>query len=261
MHVRLSISLSRSTRRRTYALGAAALASSLLGASVALPAQTIDGIVVVGANRRPVATSKVWLLDRRQNVVDTTTTDVFGGFTLKAEKAGKYSVLVRRSGYYPISSESFELLKDDTRRDTVFLAGRQAEMSVKDVLTEDVRRIFNSSVLSGFQRFLGPEQIEAIRSRAFTLGDLVRDGRLAGLQWYNPPSGCLRFSGSQGCAQIFLDGLPVNIRVDAIPANDIEAIVAFRDMELGVAATSSRVVMDNSRFGAVLVYTRRYILR
>jgi len=234
--------------------------AAFLVAVPSLHAQVIDGIIVVGANKRPVATSKVMLLDRRQNVVDTTTTDVFGGFTLQAEKAGKYAVLVRRKGFYPITTESFELLKDETRRDTIFLAGRQTEMSVKDILAEDIRRVFNSSVLTGFQRFLGPDDIEEMRGRAFTLGDLIRDGRLAGLQWYNPPSGCLRFSGSSGCAQIFLDGLPVNMRVDAISSQDIEAIVAFRDMELGVAATS-RGYMDNSRFGAVMVYTRRYLPR
>ncbi len=234
--------------------------AALLVAVPPLHAQVLDGIVVVGADKRAVATSKVALLDRRQNIVDTTTTDVFGGFTLEAEKAGKYSLLVRRKGFYPLTTESFELLKDETRRDTIFLAGPQSEMSVKDVLAEDIRRVFNSSIVTGFQRFLGPDDIEEMRSRAFTLGDLVRNGRLAGLQWYNPPSGCLRFSGSSGCAQIFLDGLPVNLRVDAISSHDIEAIVAFRDMELGVAATS-RGYMDNSRFGAVMVYTRRYMPR
>ncbi|MFP5355166.1 MAG: carboxypeptidase-like regulatory domain-containing protein [Gemmatimonadota bacterium] len=224
-------------------------------------AQTIDGIVVVGANQRAVATSKVALLDRRQNVVDTTTTDVFGGFTLSTKKAGKYSLLVRRTGYYPIVTEPFELLKEETRRDTVYLTGKAAEMSVKEVIADEVKRTFSAAVLGGMQRFMGPDEIEAIRHRAFSLGDLVRDGRLAGLQWYNPPSGCLRFSGSSGCAQIFVDGLPINIRVDAISSSDIEAIVAFRDMELGMAATTVRGAMDNSRFGAVLVFTRRYAIR
>jgi len=229
-------------------------------AALSAHAQTIDGIVVVGANQRAVATSKIALLDNRQNVLDTTTTDVFGGFTFTAKKPGKYALLVRRTGFYPVVTEPFELFTDETRRDTVFLTGRQAEMSVRDMISEDVRRVFNSSVLGGFQRFLGPDDIEAMRYRAFSLGDLIRDGRLAGLQWYNPPSGCLRFSGASGCAQVYLDGLPVNMRIDAIAASDIEAIVALRDMELGIAATS-RGYMDNSRFGAVMVYTRRFTVR
>lgn len=234
--------------------------SALAAAAGTASAQTIDGIIVVGADKRPVATTRVAFLDRRQNVIDTSTTDVFGGFTFTAKKPGKYMLLVRRKGYYPVLTEDFELLKDETRRDTIFIAGRAAEMSVRDVIAQDVRRVFNSVSGAGMQRFLGPDDIEELRSRAFSLGDLIRDGRLAGLQWYNPPSGCLRFSGSSGCAQIFLDGLPVFVRVDAISANDIEAIVALRDMELGVAATT-RGNMDNSRYGAVLVYTRRYSVR
>lgn len=233
---------------------------ALLAAAGAASAQTIDGIVVVGADQRPVATTKLALLDRKQLVLDTTTTDVFGGFTLTAKKPGKYSLLVRRKGFYPVVTESFELLKDETRRDTIYITGKAAEMSVKEVITQDVRRIFSSASGAGFQRFLGPDEIEELRGHAFSLGDLIRDGRLAGLQWYNPPSGCLRFSGASGCAQVFLDGIPVNLRIDAISASDVEAIVAFRDMELGIAATS-RGGLDNSRYGAVLVYTRRYAPR
>lgn len=237
------------------------LVPALVAASGALAsAQTIDGIVVVGATRQPVATSAIALLDRRQNVLDTTSTDVFGGFTLTADKPGKYSLLVRRPGYYPIVTDDFELLKDETRRDTVFLTGKAAEMSIKEVLAADIRRVFGSSVLGTFQRFLGPEDIEKLRAHAFTLGDLIRDGRLSGLQWYNPPGGCLRFSGSSGCAQIFMDGIPVQMRVDAISASDIEAIVAFRSEEIGFAA-ANRGALDNSRYGVVLVYTRRYSIK
>jgi len=236
------------------------LGTALVTIAGTAPAQTIDGIIVVGADKRPVATTKVALLDRRQNVLDTVTTDVFGGFTFTTKKPGKYMLLVRRKGFYPVLTDDFDLLKDETRRDTIFIAGKAAETSVRDAIAQNVRRVFNSVSGAGMQRFLGPDEIEEMRSRAFSLGDLVRDGRLAGLQWYNPPSGCLRFSGSSGCAQIFLDGLPVFVRVDAISANDIEAIVALRDMELGVAATT-RGNMDNSRYGAVLVYTRRYSMR
>jgi len=242
-------------------LVAPALVSVLSTTVVATAAaQTIDGIVVVGINKQAVATSQVALLDRRQNVIDTARTDVFGGFTLKAEKPGKYSLLVRRPGYYPIVTESFQLLKDETMRDTVYLTGKAAEMSIQDVIANDVRRVFNSAVLGTFQRYLGPEDIEKLRPHAFTLGDLVRNGRMAGLQWNNPPSGCLRFSGSNGCAQVYIDGLPVMMRIDAISTQDIEAVVAYRDMELGVV-TTLRNNMDNSRFGAVMVYTRRFTPR
>lgn len=220
-------------------------------------AQTLEGVVVVGPARDAVGKTRLALLDRRQNVVDTVTTDVFGGFVLRAAKSGKYSVLVRRAGFYPTRTEEFQLLADETRQDTLHLVGRAAERSVRQVMGEEVRRIFGSQTLSGMQRFLGPEDIEKVRDHAFSLGDLVRSGRLAGLSWINPPSGCLRFSGTNGCAQIFVDGLPINVRVDQISSSDVEVIIAFRDTELGMLATS-RGAMDNSRFGAVLVFTRRF---
>src|SRR5690606_24019848 len=82
-HARGRVSHVPSSRCTMYVLARATralLLGTTLLATVApvAAAQTIDGIVVVGANQRAVATSKVALLDRRQNVVDTTTTDVFG---------------------------------------------------------------------------------------------------------------------------------------------------------------------------------------
>ncbi len=88
------------------------LGTALVTIAGAAPAQTIDGIIVVGADKRPVATTKVALLDRRQNVLDTVTTDVFGGFTFTAKKQGKYMLLVRRKGFYPVLTDDFDLLKD-----------------------------------------------------------------------------------------------------------------------------------------------------
>ncbi|MEO7510535.1 MAG: carboxypeptidase-like regulatory domain-containing protein [Gemmatimonadaceae bacterium] len=218
------------------------------------------GIVVVGEQKSAVGKTPVVLLDGRENVVDTSSTDVFGGFTLTAEKPGKYSVLVRREGYYPVSTERFELLEDETRNDTIFLLGPQAETSVREIIAEEMRRIFGSSVQSALHRYLGPDDIEKLRPHAFSLGDLVRSGRLAGLSWANQPSGCLRFSATYGCAQIFLDGIPVNMRPDQVSASDVEAIVALRDTELGIMATT-RGALDNSQYGAVAVFTRRFRVR
>lgn len=228
-----------------------------LGAAAPLPAQTIDGIVVVGVAKRAVPGARLVLLDRRQDPVDTTRTDVFGGFTLEAPKPGRYFIQVRRPGFYPIMTERFELHEEETRTDTVFLQGRAAEMSVRDVIESDVQRNFGTSVGASFARWLGPEELEELRPNVIHLGDIVQRGRLLGLQWLNPPNGCLRFSGAGGCAQVFLDGLPVFIRPDQINAFEIEAVLAIRALELGAAATT-RGAMDDSRFGAVMVYTSRF---
>jgi hypothetical protein len=71
---------------------------------------------------------------------------------------------------------------------------------------------------------------------------------------------CLRFAGEGGCAQIFLDGLPVDVRSEIVSAADVEALVAIRPLELGMAVTAARR-WDNTRYGAVMVYTSRFALR
>jgi hypothetical protein len=45
-----------------------------------------------------------------------------------------------------------------------------------------------------------------------------------------------------------------------VSASDVEAVVAIRPLELGMAVTEARR-WDNTRYGAVMVYTSRFALR
>lgn len=238
-----------------------AVAASLLAAGAVIPAgaaaQVIDGILVVGEARSLVPGARVLLLNRFQESIDTATTDVFGAFKLEAPKAGRYFIQVRRKGYYPILTERFELQQEETRTDTVVLQGKVAEQSVKDVVEDNVQRLFGSTVGAAFARWIGPEEMEALRGETFNLGDVVQRGRMLGVQWLNPPSGCLRFSGASGCAQIYVDGLAVFMRPDQVNASDIEAVIAMRATEIGTSTTGGGP-LNNSRYGAVLVYTSRF---
>ncbi|MGQ0766405.1 MAG: hypothetical protein ACT4OZ_12150 [Gemmatimonadota bacterium] len=237
----------------------ALLAIALLASP--LSAQSFDGILVVGKARVAAQKARVALISNRNAVIDTGVTDVFGGFNLKAEKAGKYTILVRRTGYLPIQTENFELVEGDVLRDTVFLEGTVAEKSTKDVISASVRQVFGSSLLTAFWRYAGPDDIEPVRDRFFSLGDYSRGGgKLLGLQHVSPPSGCFRFSGQRRCAQIFLNGIAVNLSPDQISMSEVEAVVAIHPSELGSAITGTRIA-DNSRYGAVLVYTTGFMVR
>lgn len=242
---------------RAIATALVALGVLAAGGAAPLPAQVFDGVVVVGASKRAAQGATLVLLDRKQQPVDTAVADVFGGFSLQAPKEGRYYILVRRTGFYPIVTERFELQQNDTLTDSVFLAGRSAELSVRQVLEEDVRRLFGSSISAAFSRYIAPEQMDSLRVRTTHLGDLSSRGRLIGLQYINPPNGCLRFSGERGCAQIYLDGLAVFMRPEQISTADIVAVMAMRPLEMG-AYSQARGTLDNSRFGAVLVYTSRF---
>lgn len=235
-------------------------ATSLLAASSAA-AQRFEGIIVAGQTKSAVQRAQVVLLGKRDAVVDTATTDVFGGFSVTAEKPGKYSLLVRRKGYLPLTTESFQLPDGEVLTDTVFLTGRQAELETKDALQASMRRVFGGAVLGGMMRWLGPDSLATLRERFISVGDLVRTGRVLGLSLPGGiNSGCLRFSGESGCAQLFVDELPVFLFPDQLFLADIEAIVPIRSIELGQAATIGRRG-DNTRFGVLMVYTNRFYLR
>ncbi|MBC7898247.1 MAG: carboxypeptidase regulatory-like domain-containing protein [Cytophagaceae bacterium] len=235
----------------------------LASLALALPAgaQRFEGIVVVGATKIAAQQAQVVLLGKRDVFVDSAVTDAFGGFSVEADKPGKYTLLVRRKGYLPITTEPFELPEGELLTDTVFLAGRQAELSYKDALNESIRRVFGASAMSGMSRLIGPDSLAVLRARSNTLGDLVRTGRLLGVSLPGgSASGCLRFSGESYCGQLFIDELPVNLRPDQIYLGDVEAVMALRGQELGSAVMDTRR-FDASRYGAVLIYTNRFSIR
>jgi hypothetical protein len=224
-------------------------------------AQTFQGIVVVGEGKVAAQRAHVVLLGKRDRLVDSAVTDAFGGFTVKADKPGKYTLLVRRKGFLPIGTEPFELAEAEVLTDTVHLTGRAAELGYKEAIAQSLRRVFGGAVLGGFVRAVGPDSTAVLRDRFPTLGDYARAGRLLGVSMPNGvSSSCLRFSGEPYCGQLFIDELPVNLRPDQVFMSDVEAIIAIRGMELGQVVMDTRR-FDASRYGVVMVYTNRFQLR
>ncbi len=224
-------------------------------------AQKFQGIVVVGSGKSAAQQARVVLLGKRDRVVDSATTDAFGGFSVAAEKAGKYTLLVRRPGFLPVTTETFELPENDIVTDTVHLTGRGAELGVKDALQQSLRRVFGGAVLASLTRLVGPDSMVRLRDRFQSLGDYARAGRLLGVSMPNGSnSACLRFSGESYCGQLFIDELPVNLRPDQVFLGDVEAIIAIRGLELGATVMETRRY-DASRFGVVMVYTTRFQLQ
>lgn len=224
-------------------------------------AQRFEGIVVLGAAKLAVQKAQILLLGKRDAVLDSAETDVFGGFTVKTEKPGKYHLLVRRKGYLPVYTDNFELPEGEVLTDTVFLTGRQAEMSFKDALAESVRRVFGGSAITALSRMIGPDSIAVLRERTHTLADLIQSGRLLGVTL---PAGmssqCVRFTGQSYCGQLFVDEMPVFYRPDQVFLQDVEAVVAMRGSDLGSVVMDTRRY-DNARYGVVMVYTNRFALR
>jgi hypothetical protein len=237
------------------------LAAAALLPIASAPAQVFQGIVVVGEAKVAAQRAQVVLLGKRDRLVDSSVTDAFGGFTVKADKPGKFTLMVRRKGFLPITTEAFELAEAEVLTDTVHLTGRAAELGFKDAIAQSLRRVFGGAVLGGFSRMVGPDSMAVLRERFPTLGDYARAGRLLGVSMPNGvSSSCLRFSGEPYCGQLFIDELPVNLRPDQVFLGDIEAIIAIRGMELGQVVMETRRY-DASRYGVVMVYTNRFQLR
>lgn len=225
------------------------------------PAQRFEGIVVVGETKRAVQRADLTLLGRRDRPVDSARTDVFGGFTLAAEKPGKFTILVRREGFMPMTTEAFELPEGEVLTDTVFLTGTLAENSIKDVIAKHIQQVFGAGPMAAMSRYAGPDKLLPNRERYLNLSDLVRSGRVTGVSVVGIGSSqCLRFTGEYGCAEIFVDGLPVDVRSETVPVVDVEAVVPIRPTELGMGVTEARR-WRNARFGVVMVYTSRFTMR
>jgi hypothetical protein len=236
---------------RSLALILAAVAS--LPSAVA--AQTLEGAVLLGEERRAMQNARLALVTRGMERVDTTTTDAFGYFVLNAPKAGSYSIVLRRPGFLPIVTDRFELGEGEVRVDTVFVDSAMAGRSLSEAIDHNLRSVFGGGARSAIGRLIGPEDLDAYRLRFQTLGDIARNGRILGATAYGTQGqSCIRFSGAQGCAQVFLNGLPIFISVDQINLIDVEAVLGLRGNELGVTVTEGRR-FDASRYGAVMVYT------
>lgn len=223
-------------------------------------AQEFNGTLVNGRNRTPVARAKVLLVNGRADVLDSAITDAFGSFLLRAPKDGRFSVIIRRQGYLPVSSEVIELSAVSALVDTVVLDS-MAERPVKEAIAASMRRALGSSVSTAFWRYLGPDDIEKVRSRYHTLSELVRvSGKFSGLAQNAPPIGCFYFTTQIACAQLYLNGVAVNMAPDQVLTRDIEAVVALRPDELGVAVAQTRIG-DNAQFGAIFVFTSAFVPR
>ena len=71
-----------------------------------------------------------------------------------------------------------ELRDSESRNDTLFLRGRDAELPLRELFTSDLTRLFGSSLSSGAGRYVGPEQMDSIRVTYYHKG--LKSGYLAG---------------------------------------------------------------------------------
>lgn len=216
-------------------------------------AQAYEGVLMT-TDKNPVVDARVFLMTPRGYAVDTARTNLHGEFRVAATGAGKYALTIRRLGFVPEQSRFFTLDTDQTMRDTLVINFTKLLRSVEVVVREQVKRLVGIDVKQLGRRFITPEQIDSTRVSAKGLADFIHRAQVPGV-WIEREgleNMCFKTQMQSGCAQVYLDGLPVESNLEISPM-DIESIILLRPNE-GFTVTGDPG-------GSVFVYTRKTISR
>jgi hypothetical protein len=168
------LALPRSAAMRAAPVVALVLALLATGSARA-SAQVLDGRVLDGETRAPLADARLALIDDDgTEVSEPSVTGSDGAFNLSAPGAGGYYIKIEREGYTPIVDGVFEFVAANGRMSLdAFMLPRPVDLEGIDVRIDRERarlRLrrggFYERVVAGFGTFVTPEQIEMMGLRA-----------------------------------------------------------------------------------------------
>ncbi|MBK8249634.1 MAG: carboxypeptidase-like regulatory domain-containing protein [Gemmatimonadetes bacterium] len=246
--------------------------------TVATPAQSVVR-GVVSAPRGTVAGAQVML---EPAAAPMALTDSAGRFQVSAGSGGRFRLLVRAIGYFPIS-RSLVLATDDTIHLVLELQSNAQELSA--VVVEGARRDWASEEFetrrrAGIGRFF-PREVLAEQEHS-TVTNALR--RSAGIQFVKRPVDCgggwAAAGGRSGAIErqpwmscingvpfpkacyfnVFLDGLPIWVHGTAEPPNlDAYNVASLEAIEVYRSAAEAPILFQRSRStcGVVVLWTRR----
>ncbi|MGQ0538754.1 MAG: carboxypeptidase regulatory-like domain-containing protein [Gemmatimonadaceae bacterium] len=225
------------------------IAGAVILLAQAAPAQSISGTLIVRDAGIPAPNARVWLTTTRGLFVDSTRSDAAGHFTVRADRAGRYVLNVRRIGYFPEQSDPIRLAGGEVRRDTVYVLSARVLQPVEVVVRREVSSRFGVDIRAlSSSNVITPDEIDRIRPIAAELQDLLR--------WNAPPGLTIirRADGSacyqlrlRGCARVYVDGMLWG--TDAwLPAEEVESIVVIPGNEA--------FIRFGSTVGVVAVFTK-----
>lgn len=248
---------------RILALAAVAGAAVLSHASE-VGGQTVEGLVTEEGSARPLAGADIRLLDRDRGLVARAMADSAGLYTIRADEAGHYYLVVDMIGFRQLETPLFDLRDDATLRasfelptDAIELEGLRVEAD----RLEEIRR-----EVSGFglriddigERFVGRDRIEE-RLGVANFGKVLQwqsipqmriiDGTDSG----GPPRVCVMLRlHRERCALTVLNGSLVTLEAAAmVPPEAVQAIVVMEPEEATIFWGT------DGGGGAVLIFTGR----
>lgn len=147
---------------------AVVLLAALVAAAAPASAQVLEGRVLDGQTRTPVADARVVLIDDDgAEVSDASVTEADGVFSVAAPGAGGYYIKIERESYTPIVDGIFEFAAANARMAVeIFMLPRPVAVEGVDVRIDQERtrlRLRRSGyyerAAAGFGTFISPEQI------------------------------------------------------------------------------------------------------
>ena len=231
-------------------------------APVALPGQVVNGRVIDGNTRQPLAAVSLQLLEG-DRAIASATTDSLGRFSLRAPDRGRYRVAATRIGYADAVSNYIELVVGEAVTAEMQLSSEAVKIAP---LTLDVPRDryleskgFYERMQSGMGDFMTGEEVR--RRNAYSLADLLRGLRGVKIQRLSALNE-VYFTGTNCLPMIILDGITVRWGgksvgtiqplEDLVPVAHIDAIEAYR----GGSGVPSEYTGPNASCGVLLIWTR-----
>jgi hypothetical protein len=193
-------------------------------------------------------------------VPGTQVTDDLGQFRLDRLRPGSYEIQVRHIGY-GLQSDSLVVTAGERVMVEFRIATRPIEVAGLSVTARS--REVDARVARG-SRFDGmsPEEVDAVRTRVATMGDLVAAARVPGLTVrQRPDSICIesnrfrrRFANGPSChmVQVVVDDLLMQDAISSLIAMDPQRVDRF---ELVPPIEAGVLYGDMGRYGVLRIYT------
>lgn len=253
-------------RRRSGPSPCAIFLACLALAPVAASAQSIAGVVVDPTTGSPISEASVALLGTDGDTRRQALTDSVGSFVLEVGAGTRFYLEASRLGYVTTRSMLLEVGGGSTPPLTIELQPEPVALRGLKVAVEreaeEFLGLYGHTPETLGPRWITHEEIMAMPPTTGPYGILVRQAipgvRLdsaCGAMGECPRRLCViqRESGGRaGCAQIFLNGVPIDsIQAQQITPSDLEAIAVLQPVD------ATTFFGTRATYGAVMLWTRR----
>lgn len=218
-------------------------------------AQVIVGSIIDADTKVAVSGAVVTMMDSTGATLFEVRSDDAGEFAIDAGRQSLVQFLVRTVGLAPTRSKLVELPADADTVGIDLVAPRiGVTLATLRVVASTIKPNFNTYQLQDARRqgwrIIEPHLIAEDRDVVANLGDLIRRNPLPGVRPPNAATGCYRYTRSNRCLSLIVDGQVLG--PDAFVSPGDVHFIAFVDANDAAVKYGAR-----AREGAIFIATRR----